>query len=202
MKQGRNGLPSEASRRNSDANYHKPRTSEELTAINVNTIARLEKAAAEDRTITDRIVDSVTAFCGSMTFVYLHLFWFGGWIVWNQASFIPENLRVDPFPFGFLTMIVSLEAIMLSTFILISQNRQARLADRRNHLDLQINLLSEQESTKMLSLLDAIAQKLGVNDQDDPEIEILEEATRPDRLVQQIEEVIEQKQRAEKAANG
>jgi uncharacterized membrane protein len=81
----------------------------------------------------------------------------------------------------------------------MSQNRQSRLADRRNHLDLQINLLSEQETTKMLSLLDQIAQKLGVNDKDDPEIGVLEEATRPDRLVQQIEEVIERRQQAEES---
>jgi uncharacterized membrane protein len=167
--------------------------------LNVQTIARLERAAAEERTTTDRIVDGITEFCGSMSFVYFHIVWFGAWIVWNTQRTVPHHLHFDSFPFNLLTMTVSLEAILLSTFILISQNRQSRLADRRNHLDLQINLLSEQETTKMLSLLDQIAQKLGVNDKDDPEIGVLEEATRPDRLVQQIEEVIERRQQAEES---
>jgi uncharacterized membrane protein len=83
---------------------------------------------------------------------------------------------------------VSLEAIFLSTFILISQNYDMRVAERRNQLDLQINLLAEQENTKTLQMLERIAKKVGAHVSDDPQVRALEEATRPDTLVQQIEE--------------
>ena len=89
-----------------------------------------------------------------------------------------------------LTFVVSLEAIFLSTFILISQNRQNRVAERRNHLDLQINLLSEQENSKILAMLEAISEHLGLPEKD-PEVRILEESTRPERLVEQIDTVID-----------
>ena len=85
-------------------------------------------------------------------------------------------------------MVVSLEAIFLSAFILISQNDETRLTERRSHLDLQINLLAEQENTKMLKMLDAIAAKVGANVGGDPELDVLQEATRPDRLLEQIEQ--------------
>ena len=96
----------------------------------------------------------------------------------------------DPFPFTFLTLCVSLEAIFLSTFILISQNHETRLSERRNHLDLQVNLLAEQENTKMLFILNRIAEKVGVHE-DDPTVQVLEQATRPRILVEQIEEKFE-----------
>ena len=92
----------------------------------------------------------------------------------------PYIKHIDPFPFQFLTLVVSLEAIFLTTFIMISQNRQGRIAERRNHLDLQINLLAEQENSKMLAMLDAIMEHLGIKDTD-PDVRILEEATQPDR---------------------
>jgi uncharacterized membrane protein len=125
-----------------------------------------------------------------MAFVWAHVAWFGGWVLLNSLPPVPRHLRFDPYPFELLTLVVSLEAIFLSTFILISQNRQSRIADRRNHLDLQINLLSEQENTKMLAMLEAIQKRLGIDDHD-PEVRILEESTRPDELVRQIEEAIE-----------
>jgi uncharacterized membrane protein len=122
---------------------------------------------------------------GSMRFVWLHLVWFGLWIA---ANTIPRLPRFDPFPFTFLTLCVSLEAIFLSTFILISQNHETRLSEWRNHLDLQVNLLAEQENSKMLSMLKRIAEKLGVQTDDDQTIHVLEQATRPGKLVEQIEE--------------
>ena len=178
-----------------DERYHHPRTSAELTDRNIRTVARLEAASDAERTVTDRVVDAVTTFCGSMTFIWVHVFWFGGWLLMNLLPHASRELHFDPYPFQLLTLVVSLEAILLSTFILISQNRQSKIADRRNNLDLQINLLAEQESTKTLYLLSAIAAKLGVVSDDDPEIAILEEATRPDYLVEQIERVIERKER-------
>jgi uncharacterized membrane protein len=103
----------------------------------------------------------------------------------------------DPYPFNFLTLVVSLEAIFLSTFILISGNRQARLDERRSHLDLQINLLSEQENTKMLKLLQQIADKVGIECDGDPDISVLEQATRPEELAAQIEATVEEAKRRE-----
>lgn len=124
----------------------KPLSVEELTQRNVETVSRLEEAARELRTRTDRVAEVIAGFCGSMTFVWVHVIWFGGWLLFNL---LPGIRHIDPFPFTFLTLVVSLEAIFLSTFILISQNHDSRVSEKRNHLDLQINLLSEQENTQM-----------------------------------------------------
>ena len=106
---------------------------------------------------------------------------------------VTEALRFDPYPFTFLTFVVSLEAIFLSTIILMSQNYEERLNQRRSHLDLQIDLLSEQESSKMLGMLEAIHKRLGISSSD-PEVSLLVESTCPETLVQQIEEIIESKE--------
>jgi uncharacterized membrane protein len=90
----------------------------------------------------DRIADRVTAFAGSLNFVYIHSFWFGLWILLNVGLF-GAAIEFDKFPFGLLTMIVSLEAIFLSTFVMVSQNRQAARADVRSELDFETNLRSE-----------------------------------------------------------
>jgi uncharacterized membrane protein len=99
----------------------------------VQTIIQLEEAAKANRDSADRVADAIARFCGSMPFVWVHLLWFGAWIVVNV---MPGVAHFDPYPFTFLTLIVSLEAIFLSTFILISQNYDARVNERRNHLDL------------------------------------------------------------------
>jgi uncharacterized membrane protein len=171
-----------------DGEYHKPHTSDELTEQNVDTVIRLEREVRERRTSMDRAIDMVTAFCGSVTFVWVHVAWFAAWIM---LDVVRNHNTFDPYPYALLTLIVSLEAIMLSTFILISQNRDAKLNDRRNHLALQIELLSEQESTKMLKMLDKICRKLNIADDADPTIQVLEESTRPERLVQQIDRAME-----------
>jgi len=117
-------------------------------------------------------------------FVWVHMIWFGAWVILNVLPGIPH---FDLFPFTFLTLVVSLEAIFLSTFILISQNHQTRLSERRNQLDLQINLLTEQENTKMLKLLERIAEKVGAVTNDDLTLQVLE----PEKLVEQIEKATE-----------
>jgi uncharacterized membrane protein len=168
-----------------DKNYHDPSTVEEITKQNVETIARLEQATNAERANSDRLADAIANFCGSMPFVWAHVIWFAGWTMINT---VPGISHFDPFPFNFLTLIVSLEAIFLSTFILISQNHETRLSDRRNQLDLQVNLLSEQENTKMLTMLDRIAKKVGASTDDDPSVQVLEQATRPERLIDQIDQ--------------
>jgi uncharacterized membrane protein len=110
---------------------------------------------------------------------------------------VPHGLRVDPFPFTFLTFVVSLEAIFLSTFILISQNHEERIARRRNHLDLQINLLAEQENSQMLKMLAAIQRHLQIDDESNAAI--LQEAARPEEIITQIEAAIEERPATPKA---
>jgi len=167
------------------ARQDRPRTVDELTRRNVDTIARIE-AAAKVQSTGQKVATQVVAFCGSATFIWLHLLWFALWMLLNSGPWLVHP--PDPYPFTFLTLVVSLEAILLSAFILSSQNQEARLSDRLNHLDLQINLLSEQENTKMLQVLEGIARHLGVKDLDtDPSAQVLEEATRPEHLVAQIE---------------
>jgi uncharacterized membrane protein len=90
----------------------------------------------------DRAADGITNFAGSLNFVYIHTFWFGVWIVVN-IGLIGAGVEFDKFPFGLLTMIVSLEAIFLSTFVMVSQNRQAQRADIRSELDFETNLRAE-----------------------------------------------------------
>lgn len=157
---------------------------DELTQQNVQTILELEKAAKEERTRSDRVAEVIANFCGSMVFVWVHVVWFSGWILVNVLPGVPH---VDPFPFTFLTLVVSLEAIFLSTFILISQNHDARISERRNHLDLQVDLLSEQENTQMIAMLRAIAEKLEIDLSQDLRLEALSEHVEPQRLAKQIE---------------
>ena len=90
----------------------------------------------------DVVADRVTAFAGSLNFVYIHSAWFLVWIILN-VGLIGAGLKFDPFPFGLLTMIVSLEAIFLSTFVMVSQNRQAKRADLRAQLEFETNLRAE-----------------------------------------------------------
>ena len=194
------GKENKAVRQNSGANlaspnsYHTPSSVEELTQKNIETILELETAARDSQTLTERIAKFIADFCGSMTFVWVHVIWFGGWIL---ANVLPGISHFDEFPFTFLTLVVSLEAIFLSTFILISQNQETRLTERNNHLDLQINLLTEQENTKMLQMLKRIAEKLDVEIDDDPTVHVLEQATRPEKLVDQITQTMEQKKVAQ-----
>jgi len=169
------------------SSYRRPRTVADVTRENVQAMRRLEELAVAKRTLADRVAEFVARFCGSITFVWIHAVLFTVWIGWNA---LPGLAHFDPYPFTFLTLCVSLEAIFLASFILISQNYEMRITERRSRLDLQINLLSEQENTKMLQLLDRMARKMGLYEEDDPEIQVLEQATRPETLARQIEDAI------------
>ncbi len=173
-----------------------PQSVEDLTDQNVKAVAALEQEARTQVSRTDRVAGKITRFCGSMAFVWLHVVWFGGWVVWNLTPGWPH---ADPYPFSFLTLVVSLEAIFLSTFIMISENRQEHIDERRSHLDLQINLLAEQENTKMLELLEKIAAKLEIDVSGDPSVAVLKEATRPEKLIAQIDESAKAAETADEA---
>jgi len=120
-----------------------------------------------------------------MFFVWLRVVWFSLWIGLNLLSPHP----MDPYPFTFLTMIVSLEAIFLSAFILITENRQARLADRRARVDLQINMIAEREVTKLTQLVADIHGHLGISTKTDPESGKMRQATNIDRLTEAAETI-------------
>ena len=120
-----------------------------------------------------------------MIFVYVHIVWFGAWILLNTGSFGVRPF--DPFPYGLLTMVVSLEAIFLSTFVLISQNRLSQEAEHRADLDMHIGLLTEHELTRVLQMLDAIQDKLGIENDEDSELADLEMETRPEDVLAEIE---------------
>jgi len=158
---------------------------EDLTQRNVEAVLKLEEAAKNQRTRSELVAEGIAKFCGSMRFVWVHVVWFSGWILVNV---LPGIKHIDPFPFTFLTLVVSLEAIFLSTFILISQNHDTQNSERLNHLELQINLLSEQENTKMIEMLTAIAEKVGANMNHDPHLEQLRQETQPEKLAEQIEQ--------------
>src|SRR5882757_6636942 len=133
-----------------------PRTETIANVIreNIETIARMEEEFKRKRTFSDRVADRIGDFSGSMTFVVVHAFAFAVWIGLN-LGLVPGIRPWDKFPFMLLGLVVSLEAIFLSTFVLIKQSRMSRRADERAHLDLQINLLSEREMTLVLQMLQA-----------------------------------------------
>ena len=121
----------------------------------------------------------------------LHAAWFGLWVVWNlnvfPAALSTTTNHFDPFPFPALTTVVSLEAIFLSLFILMSENRSNRRADERAHLDLQVNLLAELETTKLLKLVQALCAHHNLPEAKDPEVAELLQATEPARLARELE---------------
>jgi uncharacterized membrane protein len=154
---------------------------------NIRTITRLRLQTARERHVQDRLADAITSLSGSMLFVYLHILWFGAWLLVNTGYMGIKPF--DPFPYGLLTMIVSLEAIFLATFVLISQNRFSDAADRRAELDLQIGLLAEHEITRVLQMLDAIQDKLGIENDVDSELADLEMETKPEDVLAEIDRV-------------
>jgi uncharacterized membrane protein len=154
---------------------------------NINTVIRLEEESQKDRTMADRISDVIAGFVGSIPFVVLHLIWFGVWVTINVGGFA-SHWRFDPYPFALLCMLVSLEGVLLSTFVLIKQNRMGKRADQRNHLDLQVNLLAEKEVTKILQMQRLICRRLGIEEADaDAEVAELSHVTAVENLAHEVE---------------
>ena len=110
----------------------------------------LKEEFAKIQTAQDKAADKITSFAGSMSFVYMHALVFAIWIAYNL---IAKKSGFDPFPFGLLTLIVSLEAIFLSTFVMLSQNRQSKQADLRAELDYEVNVKAEKEVAEIIALL-------------------------------------------------
>lgn len=160
----------------------------QMTAIVERNIAALREETRRRQAakgLAERIADAITGFTGSMTFVVLHVALFGGWIVANLGL-----LPVQPWDPSFvvLAMMASVEAIFLSTFILISQNAMSAAADRRADLDLQINLLAEHEITRLIELVTTIATRLDALGDPPPDLAEASRDVRPEQVIRRIDE--------------
>ncbi|MEK7146472.1 MAG: DUF1003 domain-containing protein [Patescibacteria group bacterium] len=137
------------------------------------------------RSLADKFADFLTQVFGTITVLGLNMLFFAVWIVIN-LDLVPGIASFDPFPFGLLTMIVSLEAIFLAIVVLISQNRGARIQELREEIDLQINVRAEEEITKILVLLDKIHDHLGLPAEDDEELVLMKQKTNLDELEKEL----------------
>lgn len=166
--------------------------------VNRNIAALLERRQAEERTkgFQERIADAITSFTGSMPFVYIHLVLFGSWILVNLA-WLPILEPFDP-SFVILAMVASVEAIFLSTFVLISQNRMQAVADRRAELNLHIDLLAEHEITRIITLVTAIGERLKVEESQNPELEELAKDVRPEKVLDRMSQAKQETAEKEK----
>jgi uncharacterized membrane protein len=166
------------------------KTVAELTRRNCETIARMEQASEGHRTFGERVADGFAAVVGSWTFIIIQSVLLAVWVVVNVVAWFEHW---DPYPFILLNLALSFQAAYASPIIMMSQNRQARLSERRNHLDLQINLLAEQENTEMLRLLRKLCEKLDVDMEQPLSAQALEQATQPENVVNQIEQIVEKR---------
>ena len=160
-----------------------PRQLSEALHRNIGALEGRRSAEAAAASLEDRVARAITSFTGSMRFVYLHLLAYGAWIVIN-LGLIPGLKPFDP-TFVILASEASVEAIFLSTFVLISQNRMQEVADKRADLDLHINLLAEHELTKLAAVVTAIAEKIGVPIPD--EMDEVERDVAPEAVLDEIE---------------
>jgi len=143
----------------------------------IDLIAKQEQDFFENRTASEKAGDRIAAFAGSLRFVVLHLFGFAVWIGWNVWPEM-KSWRFDPYPFAMLDTIVAMEAILLASFILMRQQRTSRRSDERDHLMLQVMLLTEKETTALLQVNRAMAAKMGLKGVfNDKDIEALSEET-------------------------
>jgi uncharacterized membrane protein len=167
--------------------YPPPQPSGMSSALerNIRALQQRRRREEVEATAEERIAEAITRFTGSMRFVYLHLAIFGFWIIAN-LGWVPGVPSWDP-SFVVLAMIASVEAIFLSTFVLISQNRMSAAADKRADLDLQISLLAEYEVTKLVTLVSGIADRMGVETQVDAELDEIKRDVAPEAVLDEIE---------------
>ncbi|MGA2214710.1 MAG: DUF1003 domain-containing protein [Bryobacteraceae bacterium] len=158
------------------------------TQYNIDAIAKLEHDALRRRTSTERVSDAITKLVGNVGFLLAQVILISAWCLLN-LHVIPGMKPFDPFPFGVLALVVSSEAVFLTIFVLISQTRMARQAERRSHLDLQVGMLSEQELTTILQMLQKLCQHVGVNvDSSQQEVQSFSKTTDVSKLASQLED--------------
>jgi uncharacterized membrane protein len=156
---------------------------------NIEALLARQRAQANRRGLQDRVADAISRFAGSMPFVYLHAGIFGAWCAINLGW---TPLRPFDPTFVILATLASVEAIFLSTFVLITQNRMQRDADRRADLDLQISLLTEHELTRLSRLIGVLAERMGVDAARSPEFQDIKSDVRPEQVL----DVLERKEQA------
>ncbi|TDH25246.1 DUF1003 domain-containing protein [Segetibacter sp. 3557_3] len=151
---------------------------------NIAALLERQTVAEKNKKLEEKLADKVTRFTGSMLFVYIHLVLFGVWIIWNVGV-----IGLKPFDPSFvvLAMFASVEAIFLSTFVLISQNRMNAQADKRAELDLQVSLLTEHEVTRLITMVREIAKKMDISEAYHPEIDELAHDVRPEKVMDTME---------------
>jgi uncharacterized membrane protein len=157
-----------------------------LIQKNIRTLLSMRRREEESMSAGTRIADAITRFTGSIPFLLIHAVLVVAWFVIN-TGIIPGVKPFDPFPFVMLAMAASVEAIFLSTFVLISQNRQAALADKRAELDLQIGLLTEHEVTRLIQMVEVLMRHHGLPNQWG-DLEELKQEVAPERVLTAIEE--------------
>ncbi len=158
------------------------------TQYNIDAIAKLEHDALSRRTATERVGDLITKFVGNLGFLLAQLILIFVWSLLN-LHLIPGLKAFDPFPFGVLALVVSSESVFLTIFVLISQGRMARQSERRSHLDLQVGMLSEQELTTILQMLQKLCQHVGVNvDASKQEVQSFSKTTDVHKLASELED--------------
>jgi uncharacterized membrane protein len=155
---------------------------------NVNALLRRKEQESKKRNLQEKIIDSVTGFISSMWSVYFHLALFGIWILWNIGAF-----HLKPFDRSFIVLatFAAVEAIFLTTFVLIGQKQINIQADKWAELDLQVSLLTEHEVTRMLNVIMAIAKKMNIEEAHDKEIEELSKDIHPDKVLDTMEKASE-----------
>jgi uncharacterized membrane protein len=154
----------------------------------IDSIVRQEEEALERRSSSERLADAVGSFAGSLLFVVLHLLLLVAWLLINSGK-ITSARPFDPYPFSLLGVIVAVEAVILSSFILMRQNRMMRRGERRDHLNLQVDLLAEKEITKLLQMVSEICGQMGLqNIIADKEIRDLSQNTSIESLSQTLED--------------
>jgi uncharacterized membrane protein len=151
----------------------------------IRTVAELQRRAREEGGRVGRFAKRIADFAGTMQFLALHLTWFAVWVAIN-SRWIPGLPAFDPYPYVLLSVIVSCEAVLISTFVLIKQNAMSRAEDARDHLNLQIDLLSEREATKILQLQRLICRKLDIPEGEDEDARRLSAVTPIDKLARQV----------------
>jgi len=156
-----------------------------ILARNIEAVLERRRAKAAAASAEEKAAAVISKFAGSMLFVYIHLVLFGGWILIN-VGLVPFIPAWDP-SLVVLAMIASVEAIFLSTFVLINQNRMAAEDDARSDLDLQINLLNEHETTRLIGMVEAIAKQLGVEVSNDEEVEEMKRDVAPEAVLDRLE---------------
>jgi uncharacterized membrane protein len=164
----------------------RPTRASDVAARNVAEIARLEERESRELPLSGRVSLAITGRVGTLTGTLLHAGAFLSWCLWNLVA--PDPLRFDPYPFGLLTMIVSMEGVLLATLVLVSQNRMSVQSDQRDRLNLQVDLLAEQEMTMVLRMLNRIGDSMGIRP-DDREQQATQQLMEETNIYQLMEEL-------------